>query len=82
MIKLVLFELLFVKINKNHNKNIEDCSEAFIRVDYNIFLGLAFISGNPIDGLIINSLKVLYILVGHYFFDPIGVNLFTIFIMI
>ncbi|HGJ5898442.1 fatty acid metabolism transcriptional regulator FadR [Arsenophonus apicola] len=52
-------------------ENIEDCSEAFSRVDYNIFRGLAFVSGNPIYGLILNGLKGLYTRVGRYFFsDP------------
>lgn len=52
-------------------ENIEDCSEAFSAVDYNIFRGLAFVSGNPIYGLILNGLKGLYTRVGRYYFsDP------------
>lgn len=52
-------------------ENIEDCSEAFSTVDYNIFRGLAFVSGNPIYGLILNGLKGLYTRVGRYYFsDP------------
>ncbi len=35
-------------------------------VDYNIFRGLAFVSGNPIYGLILNGLKRLYI--DNYYF--------------
>lgn len=52
-------------------ENIEDCTEAFSTVDYNIFHGLAFVSGNPIYGLILNGLKGLYTRVGRYYFsDP------------
>ncbi|MGP1924853.1 MAG: fatty acid metabolism transcriptional regulator FadR [Arsenophonus sp. NEOnobi-MAG3] len=51
--------------------NIEDASEAFSTVDYNIFRGLAFVSDNPIYGLILNGLKGLYTRVGRYYFsDP------------
>jgi len=49
--------------------NVEDHAEAFTHLDYGIFRGLAFASGNPIYGLIINGLKGLYIRVGRYYFS-------------
>ncbi|MDF7680928.1 fatty acid metabolism transcriptional regulator FadR [Enterobacteriaceae bacterium ESL0689] len=49
----------------------EECAEAFARLDYHIFRGLAFASGNPIYGLIINGMKGLYIRINrHYFASP------------
>ncbi|WP_034915253.1 MULTISPECIES: fatty acid metabolism transcriptional regulator FadR [Erwinia] len=52
-------------------KSVEDGAEAFTELDYNIFRGLAFASGNPIYGLILNGLKGLYTRVGrHYFSNP------------
>ena len=40
-------------------------------LDYNIFRGLAFASGNPIYGLILNGMKGLYTRIGrHYFANP------------
>ncbi len=40
-------------------------------IDYQVFRGLAFASGNPIYGLIINGLKGLYTRVGkQYFANP------------
>ena len=40
-------------------------------LDYNIFRGLAFASGNPIYGLILNGMKGLYTRIGrHYFSSP------------
>lgn len=43
----------------------------FTDIDYKVFRGLAFASGNPIYGLIINGLKGLYTRVGkHYFSVP------------
>lgn len=49
----------------------EDHAEAYTDLDYNIFRGLAFASGNPIYGLILNGLKGLYTRVGrHYFSNP------------
>ncbi|WJD48768.1 MULTISPECIES: fatty acid metabolism transcriptional regulator FadR [unclassified Enterobacter] len=50
---------------------IEDHADAFAELDYNIFRGLAFASGNPIYGLIINGMKGLYTRIGrHYFANP------------
>ncbi|MBC8943807.1 fatty acid metabolism transcriptional regulator FadR [Xenorhabdus indica] len=49
--------------------NVEDTAESFSSVDYDIFRGLAFASGNPIYGLIINGLKGLYTRVGRYYFS-------------
>lgn len=50
-------------------KDIEDHAEAFTILDYGIFRGLAFASGNPIYGLILNGLKGLYTRVGRYYFS-------------
>ena len=49
--------------------NVEDSSDSYSALDYNIFRGLAFASGNPIYGLIINGLKGLYTRVGRYYFS-------------
>jgi len=52
-------------------QQVEDKAEAYTELDYNIFRGLAFASGNPIYGLILNGLKGLYTRVGrHYFSNP------------
>ncbi len=49
----------------------EDRAESYAELDYGIFHGLAFASGNPIYGLILNGLKGLYTRVGrHYFSNP------------
>lgn len=48
---------------------VEDNAEAFMLLDYDIFRGLAFASGNPIYGLIINGLRGLYQRVGRYYFS-------------
>jgi GntR family negative regulator for fad regulon and positive regulator of fabA len=48
---------------------VEDTSEAFTELDYGIFRGLAFASGNPIYGLIINGMRGLYTSVGRYYFS-------------
>ena len=49
----------------------EDQAEAYTELDYRVFRGLAFASGNPIYGLILNGLKGLYTRVGrHYFSNP------------
>ena len=48
---------------------VEDQAEAFTVLDYDIFRGLAFASGNPIYGLIINGLRGLYTRVGRYYFS-------------
>ncbi|NHB95551.1 fatty acid metabolism transcriptional regulator FadR [Photorhabdus stackebrandtii] len=50
-------------------ENVEDNSESFSALDYDIFRGLAFASDNPIYGLIINGLKGLYTRVGRYYFS-------------
>jgi len=50
---------------------VEDHAEAYTDLDYGIFRGLAFASGNPIYGLILNGLRGLYTRVGrHYFSNP------------
>ncbi|MCX8955883.1 fatty acid metabolism transcriptional regulator FadR [Erwinia psidii] len=52
-------------------KDVEDRADAYTELDYSIFRGLAFASGNPIYGLILNGLKGLYTRVGrHYFSNP------------
>lgn len=48
---------------------VEDNAESFAQLDYDIFRGLAFVSGNPIYGLILNGLKGLYMRVGRYYFS-------------
>ncbi|MBW7983268.1 fatty acid metabolism transcriptional regulator FadR [Enterobacillus tribolii] len=50
-------------------KGVNDQAEAFTELDYSIFRGLAFVSGNPIYGLIFNGLKGLYTRVGRYYFS-------------
>ncbi|GAB2954045.1 fatty acid metabolism transcriptional regulator FadR [Hafnia psychrotolerans] len=50
-------------------QSVSDSSEAFNELDYGIFRGLAFASGNPIYGLIINGLRGLYTRVGRYYFS-------------
>ncbi|SLM63383.1 MULTISPECIES: fatty acid metabolism transcriptional regulator FadR [Dickeya] len=50
-------------------ESVSDATDAYAELDYNIFRGLAFASGNPIYGLIINGLKGLYIRVGRYYFS-------------
>lgn len=52
-------------------EQVEDKAEAYTELDYSIFRGLAFASGNPVYGLILNGLKGLYTRVGrHYFSNP------------
>lgn len=49
----------------------EDQVDSYTELDYKVFRGLAFASGNPIYGLILNGLKGLYTRVGrHYFSNP------------
>lgn len=48
---------------------VEDQADAFTELDYGIFRGLAFASGNPIYGLILNGMKGLYTRVGRYYFS-------------
>lgn len=48
-----------------------DTAEAYTDLDYRIFQGLAFASGNPIYGLIINGLRGLYTRVGLYYFSNV-----------
>lgn len=50
-------------------EHVEDNSDSFSMLDYDIFRGLAFASGNPIYGLIINGLKGLYTRIGRYYFS-------------
>lgn len=48
---------------------VEDHADAFAELDYSIFRGLAFASGNPVYGLIINGMKGLYTRIGHHYFS-------------
>ena len=49
----------------------DDQAETYTEIDYRVFRGLAFASGNPIYGLILNGLKGLYTRVGrHYYSNP------------
>ena len=45
---------------------VADHADAFAELDYNIFRGLAFASGNPIYGLILNGMKGLYTRIGRH----------------
>ena len=54
-----------------HGLSTENSADEFSELDYNIFRGLAFASGNPIYGLILNGLKGLYTRVGRYYFSNI-----------
>lgn len=47
----------------------EDQADACAELDYRVFRGLAFASGNPIYGLILNGLKGLYTRVGRHYFS-------------
>ncbi|MCM8492588.1 fatty acid metabolism transcriptional regulator FadR [Enterobacter hormaechei] len=50
---------------------VEDHADAFATLDYNVFRGLAFASGNPVYSLILNGMKGLYTRIGrHYFANP------------
>lgn len=53
----------------HHELTTENSADEFSELDYNIFRGLAFASGNPIYGLILNGLKGLYTRVGRYYFS-------------
>lgn len=54
------------------NALIEDeKAEAYTELDYRVFRGLAFASGNPIYGLILNGLKGLYTRVGRHYFSSL-----------
>ncbi|AKJ42174.1 fatty acid metabolism transcriptional regulator FadR [Pragia fontium] len=50
-------------------EKFDEGSETFTELDYNIFRGLAFASGNPIYGLILNGIRGLYMRVGRYYFS-------------
>ncbi|ATA24077.1 fatty acid metabolism regulator [Brenneria goodwinii] len=50
-------------------ESVDDNADSFAQLDYNVFRGLAFASGNPIYGLILNGLKGMYIRVGRYYFS-------------
>lgn len=47
----------------------ENKAEAFAELDYNLFRSLAFASGNPVYGLILNGMRGLYTHVGRRYFD-------------
>ncbi|MCS3430354.1 fatty acid metabolism transcriptional regulator FadR [Klebsiella sp. BIGb0407] len=49
--------------------SVDDSADAFAALDYNIFRGLAFASGNPVYGLIINGMKGLYTRIGRQYFS-------------
>ncbi len=49
-------------------ENTDYDADTFADLDFSIFRGLAFASGNPIYGLIFNGLKGLYKRVGRYYF--------------
>lgn len=50
---------------------VADHADAFADLDYNIFRGLAFASGNPLIYGLINGMKGLYTRIGrHYFANP------------
>lgn len=52
-------------------EEVQDHADAFAELDYGIFRGLAFASGNPVYGLILNGMKGLYTRIGrHYFSSP------------
>lgn len=60
----------------NSAVRMENQPEAFAELDYNIFRGLAFASGNPVYGLILNGMKGLYTRIGQrYFASPEARNL-------
>lgn len=60
----------------NSAVRMENQPEAFAELDYNIFRGLAFASGNPVYGLILNGMKGLYTRIGRrYFASPEARNL-------
>lgn len=64
------------KVLETATAEVEDNAEAFALLDYSIFRGLAFASGNPIYGLILNGMKGLYTRIGrHYFASPEARNL-------
>lgn len=52
-------------------ERVDEQPEAYSELDYHVFRSLAFASGNPIYGLIFNSLKGLYIRVGRYYFSNV-----------
>lgn len=48
--------------------SLEDTSEAYVEFDYKVYRDLTFISKNPIYGLVLNSLRNLYMRVGRLYF--------------
>ena len=50
-------------------EQLADNAQAYIDFDYDLFRKLAFVSGNPIYGLILNSFKSLYMRVGLFYFS-------------
>lgn len=49
--------------------SLEDTSEAYVEFDYKVYRDLTFISKNPIYGLVLNSLRNLYMRVGRLYFS-------------
>ncbi|MDG2939413.1 fatty acid metabolism transcriptional regulator FadR [Bisgaard Taxon 10/6] len=49
--------------------SLEDTAEAYIAFDYKVYRDLTFISKNPIYGLVLNSLRNLYMRVGTLYFS-------------
>lgn len=50
-------------------EQLPDDAQAYVDFDYSIFRNLAFVSKNPIYGLVLNSLKGLYTRVGMVYFS-------------
>ncbi|WP_107852639.1 fatty acid metabolism transcriptional regulator FadR [Oceanimonas marisflavi] len=53
-------------------EQLADDAEAYATFDYQLHHRLAFASGNPIYGLILNGFKGLYCRVGRYYFSRAG----------
>lgn len=49
--------------------NLADTTEDYSQFDYDLFRKLAFASDNPVYGLILNSLKSLYMRVASFYFS-------------
>ena len=70
-----IFTKMAFRNNPEHSNEVlkliseaEDTAASYTELDYQIFRGLAFASGNVIYGLIFNGLKGIYTRVGlHYF---------------
>jgi fatty acid metabolism transcriptional regulator fadR len=48
---------------------LQDTAEDYTKFDYDVFRNLAFASGNPVYGLILNSFKNLYSHIGMFYFQ-------------